>query len=120
MAKIAVITGNAYGSAYVSLASTAAGGDFCFAWENAVIAPTSPEAAVTFLNGAASAEDTAKAAKEYAEKVTEEACASIRAYAGSEILCSLAAYLLNPNSSDYSVKMLAGSYSLAPILSGKA
>ena len=28
---------------------------------------------------------------------------------------SLAAYLLNPNSSDYSVKMLAGSYSLAPL-----
>ena len=28
---------------------------------------------------------------------------------------SLAAYLLNPNSSDYSVKMLAGSYSLAPV-----
>lgn len=28
---------------------------------------------------------------------------------------SLAAYLLNPNSSDYSVKMVAGSYSLAPV-----
>ena len=28
---------------------------------------------------------------------------------------SLAAYLLNPNSSDYSVRMLAGSYSLAPV-----
>ena len=28
---------------------------------------------------------------------------------------SLAAYLLNPNSSDYSVKMLAGSYSLSPV-----
>ena len=28
---------------------------------------------------------------------------------------SLAAYLLNPNSSDYSVKMLAGAYSLAPV-----
>lgn len=28
---------------------------------------------------------------------------------------SLAAYLLNPNSSDYSVKMLAGAYSLSPV-----
>ncbi len=28
---------------------------------------------------------------------------------------SLSAYLLNPNSSDYSMKMLAGSYSLAPV-----
>ncbi len=28
---------------------------------------------------------------------------------------SLAAYLLNPNSSDYSVKMLAGTYSIAPV-----
>ena len=66
-AKIAVITGKAYGSAYVALASTAAGSDFCFAWEDAVIAPTSPEAAVTFLNGAADPETTAKQATEYAE-----------------------------------------------------
>ena len=49
-AKIAVVTGKAYGSAYVALASTAAGSDFTFAWEGAVIAPTTPEAAVVFYN----------------------------------------------------------------------
>lgn len=79
-AKIAVITGNAYGSAYVSFASTAAGSDFCFAWEDAVIAPVSPEAAVTFLNGAASAEDTAKAAKEYAENEADPFTAASLGY----------------------------------------
>ena len=75
-AKIAVITGNAYGSAYVSLANS----DFCFAWEDAVIAPISPEAAVTFLNGAASAEDTAKAAKEYAENEADPFTAAALGY----------------------------------------
>lgn len=79
-AKIAVITGNAYGSAYVSLASTAAGCDFCFAWENAVIAPTSPEAAVTFLNGAMSAEDTAKLAQEYIENEADPFTAAALGY----------------------------------------
>ncbi len=62
-AKIAVITGDAYGSAYVAMASTAAGSDFTFAWENAVISATSPKAAVTFLNG----EATDEAVKEYAD-----------------------------------------------------
>ncbi len=52
-AKIAVVTGDAYGSAYVAMASNAAGSDFTFAWENAVISATSPKAAVTFLNGEA-------------------------------------------------------------------
>ena len=44
--KIAVVTGKAYGSAYVALASTAAGSDFTFAWEGAVIAPTDRKSVV--------------------------------------------------------------------------
>ena len=69
-AKIAIITGKAYGSAYVALASTAAGSDFCFAWEDAVIAPTSPEAAVTFINGA-SARNYRKAGNRVCRKRSE-------------------------------------------------
>lgn len=66
-AKISVIKGKAYGGAYVALASISAGSDFSFAWEDAVIAPTSPEAAVTFLNGASDPAETAKQAAEYAD-----------------------------------------------------
>lgn len=47
--KISVIKGHAFGSAYVALASTAAGIDFSFAWENAVISPACPKAMAVFL-----------------------------------------------------------------------
>ena len=77
-AKIAVITGNAYGSTYVALASTAAGSDFTFAWEDAVISPVSPEAAVTFLNGAS--DNTAEQAKEYAENEADAFTAAANGY----------------------------------------
>ena len=77
-AKIAVITGNAYGSVYVALASTAAGSDFTFAWEDAVISPVSPEAAVNFLNGAS--DNTAEQAKEYAENEADAFTAAANGY----------------------------------------
>ena len=77
-AKIAVVTGKAYGSAYVALASTAAGSDFTFAWEGAVIAPTTPEAAVVFLNGVS--EDNAKQAQEYADNEADAFTAAANGY----------------------------------------
>ena len=77
-AKIAAVTGKAYGSAYVALASTAAGSDFTFAWEGAVIAPTTPEAAVVFLNGVS--EDNAKQAQEYADNEADAFTAAANGY----------------------------------------
>lgn len=77
-AKIAVVTGKAYGSAYVALASTAAGSDYTFAWEGAVIAPTTPEAAVVFLNGVS--EDNAKQAQEYADNEADAFTAAANGY----------------------------------------
>lgn len=47
--KISVITGKAYGSAYIALAGTNAGADITYAWEGAVISAMEPIAAVEFL-----------------------------------------------------------------------
>lgn len=79
-AKIAVIKGNAFSSAYIALASTGAGSDFCFAWEDAVIAPASPEAAVTFLNGASDPAEAAKQAEAYAENEASPFTAAANGY----------------------------------------
>ncbi|MDR2932471.1 MAG: carboxyl transferase [Oscillospiraceae bacterium] len=47
-AKMAVITGKAYGSAYVALASKAAASDYTVAWPSAVISALAPKTAVAF------------------------------------------------------------------------
>lgn len=52
--KITVITGNAFGGAFVAFAGTAAASDMTIATERAVIAPTAPKAAVVFLKGESS------------------------------------------------------------------
>lgn len=62
----------------MALASTAAGSDFTFAWEGAVIAPTTPEAAVVFLNGVS--EDNAKQAQEYADNEADAFTAAANGY----------------------------------------
>ncbi|MGI6403671.1 MAG: carboxyl transferase domain-containing protein [Oscillospiraceae bacterium] len=56
-AKVAVITGKAYGAAYVALAGRAANSDYTIAWPDAVISPLEPQTAVAFL---------------YADKITAE------------------------------------------------
>jgi len=50
-AKLAVITGKAYGAAYVAMASKAAAADYTVAWPSAVISPLPPETAVAFSYG---------------------------------------------------------------------
>lgn len=47
--KIAVVTGLACGAAFSAIVGRGAGSDLVYAWENAVIAPLKPEAAVEFL-----------------------------------------------------------------------
>lgn len=48
-AKIAVVTGKAYGPAYIALAGKGANADVTFAVADAVISPIAPETAVEFL-----------------------------------------------------------------------
>lgn len=48
-AKLTVITGKAYGAVCVAAAGKNAGADAVYAWENAVISPLAPEAAVNLL-----------------------------------------------------------------------
>jgi acetyl-CoA carboxylase carboxyltransferase component len=45
-AKITVITGRAYGSAYISVAGKASGADIVLAWPTAVILPLAPQTAI--------------------------------------------------------------------------
>jgi len=70
-AKISVITGNAIGGAYVSLASAS---DFVFAYENAVIFPITEKAASVFLGETydPAAINAASAAKEgFIDRIVE-------------------------------------------------
>ncbi len=48
-AKVTLVTGKAYGPAFVALASRGANADFTFAYDNAVISPLAPVTAVEFL-----------------------------------------------------------------------
>ena len=48
-AKIAVITGAAYGAAYVSMAGASSGSDYVVAWPTAVISPLAPETIAAVL-----------------------------------------------------------------------
>ena len=48
-AKITLVTGKAYGPAFVALAGKGANADFTFAWNSAVISPLNPLTAVEFL-----------------------------------------------------------------------
>lgn len=48
-AKAAVITGKAYGAAYIALAGRAANSDYTVAWPDAVISALEPQAAVALL-----------------------------------------------------------------------
>ena len=50
-AKVAVITGDAQGPAYVALGTKGSASDICVAWPNAFIAPVSAKAAVNILKG---------------------------------------------------------------------
>lgn len=69
-AKIAIIIGNAISSAYIAFASKAAGNDFVFAWDNAIISALAPMTAVQFLykDRLANGESREELEKEYAQK----------------------------------------------------
>ncbi len=76
--KLTVVTGKAYGSAYIILAGTNAGSDLTFAWEGAVITALAPEAAVEFMSHdkLKGAEDVDKKRAELAAEYVSEHCSA--------------------------------------------
>lgn len=84
--KLAVVTGKAYGSAYIALAGKGANADMTFALTDAVISPLAPAAAVEFLHhdDLKGASDLSAKRNELAAKYErEEASAVIAAQKGA-------------------------------------
>ncbi|MDD6305391.1 MAG: carboxyl transferase domain-containing protein [Clostridiales bacterium] len=63
--KVNLITGNAYGSAYVSMNSKSIGADFVYAWTDAKVGMMDAELAAKIMYADASADVLAEKAKEY-------------------------------------------------------
>jgi len=81
--KITLITGKAFGPAFVALASKNANADFTFAWDGAVISPLNPLTAVEFMwhNKLVGIENVAQKRKELADEyIASFATAEAAAY----------------------------------------
>lgn len=72
--KISVVTGNAYGPAFIALAGKGANADLVYALENAVISPLAPVTAVEFLehDQLKGADDLTSARNALADKYAKE------------------------------------------------
>ena len=84
--KLAVVTGKAYGSAYIALAGKGANADMIFALPDAVISPLAPLTAAEFLHHdelKGAADLTAKRNELAAKYEREEASAAAAAQHGS-------------------------------------
>lgn len=77
-AKVSVITGKAYGAAYVALAGRSANSDYTVAWPDAVISTLPPQTAVALLHSdEITAENTrAKLEQDYIENEASALCAA--------------------------------------------
>lgn len=80
--KIAVIAGNAFGSAFVALAGRGVNADFVVAWPCAVLGALSPETAVAFMQGGKITADKSRAQVE-AEYAATDASAFAAAAKGN-------------------------------------
>lgn len=78
--KVNLITGNAYGSAYVSMNSKSIGADFVYAWTDAKVGMMDAELAAKIMYADASADVLAEKAKEYEELQTNVMAAARRGY----------------------------------------
>lgn len=75
-AKVNLITGEAYGSAYVSMNSKSIGADLCYAWKDAKVGMMDAKLAAKIMYPEADASELEKKAKEYeALQSTAEAAA---------------------------------------------
>ncbi len=63
--KVNLITGEAFGSAYVTMNSKAIGADFVYAWSGAKVGMMEAELAAKIMYADASADELAEKAKEY-------------------------------------------------------
>lgn len=72
--KISIVTGNAYGPAFIALAGKGANADLVYALENAVISPLAPVTAVEFLehDQLKGADDLTSARNALADKYAKE------------------------------------------------
>lgn len=79
--KLAVITGKAYGAAYIALAGKNANADMTFALPNAVISPVDPLAAAEILrhDDLKGAEDTEAKRRELAAEYVEASASAVKA-----------------------------------------
>jgi len=69
--KVAVITGKAYGNAYIAMAGKNSGSDFIMAWPSAVISALFPTTAVAFLAGDLITSESSRQDAEEQYKVTD-------------------------------------------------
>jgi len=85
-AKVTVIAGKAYGSAYIAVAGKSAGADVVLAWPTAVILPLAPEAAIHIFwkdrlqNLTNPVEERKKLAEEFAETEGDAVSAATKGY----------------------------------------
>jgi acetyl-CoA carboxylase carboxyltransferase component len=78
--KVNLITGEAYGSAYVAMNSKSIGADFCYAWTDAKVGMMDAELAAKIMYADASADVLAQKAKEYDELQSSVVSAARRGY----------------------------------------
>lgn len=79
-AKVNLITGEAYGSAYVFMNSKSIGADFVYAWENAKIGMMDAELAAKIMYPDANAEEIKTRADEYGKLQDSATAAAARGY----------------------------------------
>ena len=78
--KVNLITGNAYGSAYVAMNSKSIGADFVYAWADAKVGMMDAELAAKIMYADASADVLAEKAKEYDALQSSVVTAARRGY----------------------------------------
>jgi acetyl-CoA carboxylase carboxyltransferase component len=79
-AKVNLITGEAYGSAYVAMNSKSLGADLVFAWKDAKISAMDAKLAAKIMYPDAKADELSAKAAEYEEKQSSAAAAAGRGY----------------------------------------
>jgi acetyl-CoA carboxylase carboxyltransferase component len=79
-AKVNLITGEAYGSAYVAMNSKALGADLTFAWKDARIGAMDAKLAAKIIYPDAAADELSAKAAEYEEKQSSAGAAAARGY----------------------------------------
>ncbi|MDE5817785.1 MAG: carboxyl transferase [Lachnospiraceae bacterium] len=80
VAKVNVIVGNAYGSAYIAMNSKAIGADLTIAWQNAKIGMMDAKLAAKIICDGKGAEEVDRCAAEYAELQSSVLSAAKRGY----------------------------------------